>query len=135
MGNTVMVYGIGEVGGETLEILGRTEGIERIVACDINEEWGEFRTNMAATGCIFQGFLKKWEFRQSDVTDIDATARLLEEVKPDAILTGLTIRGPRVLKTAPIPCPGFRKDRLKRGSRWLYQRSQCCRLSEKRGFL
>ena len=102
MGNTVMVYGIGVVGGEALEMLGRTEGIDRIVACDINEEWGEFRTNIAATGCIFQGFLKKWQFRQSDVTDIDATARLLEEVKPDAILTGLSTRGPRVLKAAPI---------------------------------
>jgi len=103
MSKTVMVYGIGVLGGEALEILGRTEDVDRIVACDINEEWGEFRTNIAATGCIYQGFLKKWEFHKSDVRDIDATARLLKEVNPDAILTGLTIRGPRILKTAPIP--------------------------------
>ena len=97
MSKTVMVYGIGAVGGETLEILGRTEDVDRIVACDINEEWGEFRTNMAATGCVFQGFLKKWEFHKSDTRDIDATAKLLEEVNPDALNSRGILIGKMVL--------------------------------------
>jgi len=103
MVKTVMIYGLGEVSAAASELLGRTEGVDRIVTADIDEELGAFRTNLAAISCVYQGFLKKFEFRRSDVSDIDATAKLLEEVKPDAILLGLTIQRPRVLRLVPLP--------------------------------
>ena len=39
---TIMVVGVGELGGIVLEFLARTAGICDIVAADINEDW-EFR--------------------------------------------------------------------------------------------
>ena len=102
MSKTVMLCGIGEVGGWALEFLARSEGVDRIVTSDVNEEWGAYRTNVAAVGSIYQGFSKKFEFHRSDLNDIDATARLLEEIKPDVIFTSVTIQGPRVLRTTPL---------------------------------
>jgi len=85
-----MLCGLGEVGSEALELFSRSEGIDKIVASDINEEWGTKRMAVAAIGSVYQGFNKKFEFHKNDVNDIDATAKLLAEIKPDAIFLTVT---------------------------------------------
>lgn len=97
MGKTVMLFGTGAVGGFALQLLARSEGVDRIVASDKNEEEGVYKTNYAAMGAVFQGFSKRFEFRKNDVKDIDATAKLLEEIKPDVILLSLSIRSADIL--------------------------------------
>ena len=67
MAKTVMVCGIGAVGGLTVEFLARSEGVDRIVTSDINEEIGTFKTQAAAIGSVAQGFSKKFEFHRNDI--------------------------------------------------------------------
>lgn len=42
---TVMIIGLGQVGGRTLELLARKPGITRIVGADVNEAYGFQKVN------------------------------------------------------------------------------------------
>lgn len=103
MANTVMMCGLGEVGGWVLEFLARSEGVDRIVTSERNEEWGVFRTRLADIGALYQGFSKKLEFHRNDINDIDATAKLLDEIRPNVIFNSVTIQSPRILSLTPLP--------------------------------
>jgi hypothetical protein len=103
MAKTVMVFGLGAVGGIALQILARSDGIDRIVASGRNEALGVFKMKTAALGATYQRFSKIYKFYQNDINDIDATARLLEEVKPDVILLLASLKSPAVLGTIAMP--------------------------------
>jgi len=101
---TVMVYGLGLVGGWALHFLGSREGVDKIVTSDRDEESGLYKTDVAAFTSNVQGFDKKFEFYPNDINDIDATARLLEKVKPDVILLSV-VKGqasPQAIRAAPF---------------------------------
>lgn len=100
---TALLFGLGNVGSWALEFLARAEGVDRIVACQRDAEAGIHRTHVAAVGAVFQEHAKKIEFRHADVNDRDGTARLLAEVRPDVILSSLTMQSPRVLITSNVP--------------------------------
>ncbi|MEE8398278.1 MAG: hypothetical protein V3S89_04680, partial [Desulfobacterales bacterium] len=102
MAKTVMIFGLGAVGEVALQILARSDGIDRIVTSGRNEALGVFKTNAAALGATYQRLSKRFEFRQNDLKDTDATARLLEEIKPDVILLLASLKSPAVLGTIPI---------------------------------
>jgi len=82
MARTVMIFGLGAVGEVALQILARSDGIDRIVASSRSEALGLFKTNTEALGAMYQQSSKRFEFRQNDINDTEATARLLEEIKP-----------------------------------------------------
>lgn len=103
MAKTVMLFGIGAVGGHTLLILAHSEGIDKIALSGRNEELGVFKMNAAALGSVDQGITRKYEFFKNDAQDIDATARLLKKVKPDVILLSLSVHPPGFISTLPIP--------------------------------
>jgi len=71
------------------------------VTCDIDKEWGVYRTDVAAVGSAYQGFSKKFEFRRCDVKDIEGTAKMLKEFRPEAIVGCLTLESPRELREKP----------------------------------
>jgi hypothetical protein len=98
-----MLCGSGEAGGWALEFLARSEGVDRLVAFDIQEEAGLPRTHLASIGSVFQGHSKEFVLRINDVTDIDTTAKLLEEFQPDVIFSSVTLQSPRLLMMADIP--------------------------------
>lgn len=100
MGKTVMLCGIGEVGVWTLEFLARSDGVDRIVTFDINEEFGTHRTSLVVASSVFQGFTKKFEFRRNDLNQIDATAKLLDEIRPDVVFNNTTIQAPHLEELA-----------------------------------
>ena len=93
MNSTIMMFGVGDLGGWVLEFLARREGVGTIVVCDRNEDWGVMKTNCAATGAGQEGYYKRMIFEKSDVNDIDATAELLKKYNPDVIYSGLTLLG------------------------------------------
>ena len=103
MARTAMIFGLGAVGDVALQILGRSDGIDRIVASSRNEALGAYKVNTVALGATYQGSSKRYEFRQNDVSDIDATARLLEEVKPDVIFLVASLQSPSVVGTISMP--------------------------------
>jgi len=97
MAKTVMVFGLGEVGQWAIEFLARSEGVDNIFIAD-NKDRALYRMNGTVISSAYQGFSKKFEFHRSDISDIEATAKLLEKTKPDVILSLVVVQSPLVLR-------------------------------------
>ena len=106
---TVLVSGVGQLGGWALELLARTPGVERIVTVKRSPWQGPSWTTIAMLGSAIEGHTKQFEHRQADLADEQAVARLLAEVRPDAIVHSATVQSPRVLSGAAID-PGRRAE-------------------------
>ena len=91
MGNTVMLFGLGDLGGWVLEFLARCEGVGTIITADLREDWGARKTNTAAIGAAQQGYYKTIKFYKCDVRDIDGTAELLKTINPDLVYSNVTL--------------------------------------------
>ncbi|MBA7641748.1 hypothetical protein ES703_49433 [subsurface metagenome] len=89
--NTVMIFGIGDLGGWVMEFLARRQGVSTIIGCDKREDWGSKKVNVVATGAGAEGYDKMLQFEQCDVFDIDRTAELLNKYEPDFIYNGMTL--------------------------------------------
>jgi nucleoside-diphosphate-sugar epimerase len=116
---TVLIVGLGDLGGWALELLARSEGVARLVTLRRSSDVGISRTQLAAVGATFQGHIKRFEEVHHDLEDVDATARLLEEVRPDVILHTASVQSPRVLRQSTL-AEGVR-ERLRRArfAMWL----------------
>ena len=90
LGKTVMIFGLGDLGGWVLEFLARQESISRIITADPREEYGVSKTHSAACGSGHMGYSKTMEFEKCDVFNIDQTAELLKKNNPDFIYAGMT---------------------------------------------
>ena len=106
---TVLVSGVGQLGGWALELLARTPGVERIVTVKRSPWQGPSWTTIAMLGSAIEGHTKQFEHRQADLADEQAVARLLAEVRPDAIVHSATVQSPRVIGGAAID-PGRRAE-------------------------
>ena len=91
VGNTVMIFGLGDLGGWVLEFLARRQGVTTIIGCDKREDWGSKKINVAAAGAGLEGYDKTLQFEQCDVFDIDRTAELISKYQPDFIYSGMTL--------------------------------------------
>ncbi len=67
--NTIMIFGLGDLGGHVLEILARVPNINKIVAADIREDWGIRKTNSALIGAAQIGMYPDIQFVKADVFD------------------------------------------------------------------
>jgi hypothetical protein len=99
--STVMLFGIGDLGGWTLEFLARSEGVSNIIACDIREDFPRMKTECVAIGAGQQGYTKDILFQKCDVTDTDATVELLKKHNPDVIYSALTLLGWMEMRVIP----------------------------------
>jgi hypothetical protein len=98
---SVMMFGIGDLGGWVLEFLARSSGVSTIIACDIREEWGSMKTNCAAIGAGQQGYCPTVIFEKCDVNDVDETSALLKKYNPDVIYSALTLLGWLEIRVIP----------------------------------
>ena len=101
VGNTVMIFGLGDLGGWVLEFLARRHGVTTIIACDKREDWGSHKVNVAAVGSGAEGYCKTLKFEKCDVSDIDGTAELINKYNPDLIYTNITLMSWAVLPLFP----------------------------------
>ncbi len=99
--NTIMIVGLGDLGGYVLEFLARTPNISKIVTADINEDWGNRKTNSALIGASQFGFYPDIEFVKLDAFDIDQTAKVLQQVQPDLIYNSMTLQSWWVITQLP----------------------------------
>lgn len=91
IGNTVMIFGLGDLGGWVLELLARRQGVSTVIGCDKRADWGSKKINVAAVGAGAEGYDKTLKFEECDVSDIDRTAELISKYKPDLIYSGMTL--------------------------------------------
>jgi hypothetical protein len=99
---TILLSGVGALGGWALELLARSPGVDRIVTVKRNPWPGAALPSLASIGAVFQGHTKRFEHHQVDVSDVAALARLLAEVKPDVVLHSATVGSPRRLMKATV---------------------------------
>lgn len=90
-GTTVMIFGLGDVGGWVLEYLARAQGIGTIIGCDKRDVWGRKKVDCAAVGSGHMGYSKKLFFEQIDVYDTDRTAEIIKKYNPDLIYSCMTL--------------------------------------------
>ncbi len=98
---TVMIIGMGEVGGKALELLARRPGVGRIVAADMNEVYGGQKVNNANFGAQLEGFYPNIDFVKVDLSDIDGTSRTLAEIAPSVIFNSTSLQSYWVVELLP----------------------------------
>ncbi|MFC1912071.1 hypothetical protein ACFLXG_02825 [Chloroflexota bacterium] len=91
MGKTVMIFGLGNLGGWVLEFLSRCDGVSTIITADLREDWGARKTDTAAIGATQQGYSKTIKFYKCDLRDMDGTVELLRAINPDLIYADVSL--------------------------------------------
>jgi hypothetical protein len=99
--DSIMIVGLGDLGGYVLEFLARIPNIPKIITVDINEEWGERKTNSAIAGASQFGLYPDIEFRQLDAFDIKRATKILQEVQPILIFNSMTLQSWWVITQLP----------------------------------
>lgn len=98
---TVMIIGLGDLGGYVLEFLARVPNMPKIVTADINEDRGFRKTNSAIAGASQFGLYPDIEFVSVDAFNIDKTAKLLQDVQPSIIYNSMTLQSWWVITQLP----------------------------------
>jgi hypothetical protein len=98
---SVMIIGLGDLGGHFLEFLARKPHVPKIIAADINEDWGVRKTNSAILGASQFGLYPKIEFIHLDAFNINNTARILKEVQPTVVYNSMTLQSWWVITQLP----------------------------------
>jgi len=84
---TVMLIGVGDLGGVILELLARVGWPGRIVAADRDAERGSRRCNLARIGAMAQGHHPEIDFVSLDLLQAEAAAETIQRERPDLILS------------------------------------------------
>lgn len=98
---TIMLIGLGDLGGHVLEMLVRVPGARRIITADVNDEWGYRKTNLAAFGAAQLGCYPHLEFTEIDLFNVERTAETILSYKPDIIYSAATLQSWWVIDTLP----------------------------------
>ncbi|MGZ9190348.1 MAG: hypothetical protein ACXW39_09865, partial [Nitrospira sp.] len=98
---TIMLVGVGELGGIVLEQLARVPGICDIVVADANREWGWLKTNSAILGASYAGLYPSIEFATIDLLNIERTAEFLAEHNPTVIYNSTSLQSWWVVNELP----------------------------------
>jgi len=84
---TVIIFGLGNVGGQLLEFLARVPNLGwRIVTVARDHERGLRKTRSALFGASYLGLYPEIAFRQADLTDSASTASILREEAPQVVV-------------------------------------------------
>jgi len=98
---TIMLVGVGELGGIVLEYLCRIPGICNIVIADSNEDWGTRKTNSAILGASYMELYPNIKFHHIDLLNLDKTSELLKKINPTVIYNGTTLQSWWVVNELP----------------------------------
>jgi hypothetical protein len=82
----VLVIGTGAVGEWAVEFLARTSDIHTLATADTNGKRGEAIALRAAVGALHGGYAPQLTFHQLDLSNVDATASLIRQLRPWVIL-------------------------------------------------
>jgi len=99
--STIMIMGIGDLGGHVLEMLVRSPGSRRIIVADINEDWGYRKTNIAGFGASQMGYYPELEFVKVDLFNIEQTAEIIAKYTPEIIYSAVSLQSWWVINLLP----------------------------------
>lgn len=98
---SIMIVGLGDLGGYVLEFLARIPNIPKIITADINEEWGIRKTNSAIAGASQFGLYPEIDFIPIDAFDTDNVANVLKKNEPTIIYNSMTLQSWWVITQLP----------------------------------
>lgn len=82
----ILVVGIGAVGEWATEFLARTPDVKSLGIADVDRRRGEAIALRTSVGALHQGYSPRLSFHQLDLTNVDETASLIEQLRPKVIL-------------------------------------------------
>ena len=89
---TILLFGLGHLGGVTLELLARQNWVGKIFGSSRDPERGTARCNLARLGAMAQGYPTNIEYVASDLRDIEASAETIDRLGPDLILSTASLQ-------------------------------------------
>lgn len=89
---TVMLVGLGDLGGVILELLARQPWLDRIVVGSVTAHDAVARCNLAQLGAVAQGYDPSISFIPLDLTDTDAVADVVHRERPDIVLSTASLQ-------------------------------------------
>jgi len=99
--DTLMIVGLGGLGGTVLELLARVPNICKIVTADFNEDYGVRKTNTALMGAAYANLYPNIKFVKVDLNNIEETAETIKEVNPRIIYNAATLQSWWVIDALP----------------------------------
>lgn len=92
MGATVVLVGLGHLGGPLLDQLAGSALVGRVVALSRSSDQGEARCNLSRLSAIARGSVPNIEHRTIDVADPGQLAAVIEEVSPDLVINAASMQ-------------------------------------------
>ena len=89
---TLMLIGLGGLGGVLLELLAREERLGRIVVASRNTERGVARCNLARLSAVAQGYAPSISFVSLDLNNGESVAEVVHREAPEIILSTATMQ-------------------------------------------
>lgn len=89
---TILLIGLGHLGGVLLEFFAREDWIGRVVGCSRGRTRGEARCNLARLGAVAQGLAPTIDYRQVDISRPFEVAEILDSVQPDLVISTATMQ-------------------------------------------
>lgn len=89
---TILLFGLGHLGGVTLELLARQDWVGRIVGASRDPERGSARCNLARLGAMAQGYSADIEHLALDLRDVDRVAESIHRLHPDLVLSTASLQ-------------------------------------------
>jgi hypothetical protein len=89
---TLMLVGLGDLGGVILELLTRQPWLERIVVGSVDADAAAARCNLAQLGAIAQGYEPTISFIPLDLRDTDRVAEVIHREHPDIVLSTASLQ-------------------------------------------
>ncbi|MGW7454687.1 saccharopine dehydrogenase NADP-binding domain-containing protein [Streptomyces sp. NPDC054787] len=100
---TVMIVGLGNMGGHVLDMLLRRPDSPRVIVAGRDAEHLERRSNLSVLAATHLGYAPNVETAVLDVDDIDRTAETLARLRPDIILSTVSLQAWWVVTELPKP--------------------------------
>jgi hypothetical protein len=89
---TILVIGLGHLGGVTLELLARQDWVGKIIGSSRDPERGSARCNLARLGAMAQGYPADIEYLALDLRNVDQVADTIQRLDPDLILSTASLQ-------------------------------------------
>lgn len=99
--DTLMIVGLGQLGGRVLEILARFPNINKIITADFDEDYGVRKTNTALMGATYMNLYPNIEFKRINLNNIEETAETIKKVNPRIIYGAVTLQSWWVIDALP----------------------------------
>jgi len=98
---TIMIMGMGELGGQVLQLLLNSGLPAKFVTADIDEETGVRKTNLMKYVAGQMGIYRDIEFVKIDLNNIEDTASIINRIDPNIIYSAVTFQSWWVITTLP----------------------------------